>query len=315
MTHYIFLRIAWMKYYKGVTENDIPSGAGWYVDIYRDGGEVYNFYPIGNYYYGYARIQDGRNLKIEKVGALKYAPNVENVTIILFAKNPDTGGQYIVGWYKHATLYREVQQLQNREFDSKSYLCKAKITDGYLLPVEDRIYEVVGPGQTNAWYPAEHKKSDFFYKLKAYIENPSAYIKNKRRHTDERRAWQPDIEKRKQIEIAAMSTVAEYFELRNYIVTYKHNEKLGWDLEAVLEKKTLQLEVKGLAGEFECIELTPNEYANCKRSSYRICVVSNALNEGNRKLDIFYYENGLWISKDNKIIAPKEIISARFTQK
>ena len=46
MPRNIFLRTAWMKRYQGVNENDIPVGAGWYVNENADGGEVYNFLPI-----------------------------------------------------------------------------------------------------------------------------------------------------------------------------------------------------------------------------------------------------------------------------
>ena len=42
----IFLRIAWMIRYQGVTAKDSPSGAGHFVDENLDGGEVMNFLPV-----------------------------------------------------------------------------------------------------------------------------------------------------------------------------------------------------------------------------------------------------------------------------
>jgi hypothetical protein len=58
MPRYIFLRTAWMEFYKGRTQKDLPIGAGSYVSKNSDGGEVYNFFPIRGKYYGFARIQE-----------------------------------------------------------------------------------------------------------------------------------------------------------------------------------------------------------------------------------------------------------------
>lgn len=110
-----------------------------------------------------------------------------------------------------------------------------------------------------------------------------------------------------------MDTVANYFAARRYRVEYKHEENLGWDLEATLNNQTLLLEVKGLSGDFATVDFTPNEYLNTKRNRkhYRICVVSNALNT-NKKLDIYYWDNNNWISNENKILQVREIVSAKF---
>jgi len=35
-----------MKYYKGVSDQDIPMNGGSYVTEHKGGGEVYNFCPI-----------------------------------------------------------------------------------------------------------------------------------------------------------------------------------------------------------------------------------------------------------------------------
>src|SRR5690606_36216174 len=107
----IFLRIAWMNEYRGVKRSDIPTGAGSYVEENADGGEVCNFLPISGKYYGYARIQGNRSLRLENLGAEMEDASISGILIVLFAKNPETGGHYIVGWYDNATLYREIQML------------------------------------------------------------------------------------------------------------------------------------------------------------------------------------------------------------
>lgn len=308
MNHYIFLRIAWMKHYKGVTIDDIPRGAGSYVDEYEDGGEVYNFYPNRGSYYGYARVSRGRSLDLAHFGADEQDEFIDDITIVLFARNPETGGQFIVGWYKKARLYRSVQSGNNKDYNFKTL-----VKNGTLVKHTNRIFPVEGPGQTNVWYPKYYKDSQFFKTLAAYINNPGSYKPKRKKRKKVSGGWQMDAEKRKKVEIAAMDAVAAYFEDRNYEVAYREKENLGWDLEAYLGNQTLLLEVKGLSNDFSCVDFTPNEYqkSKAKKNNYRICVLSNALSK-NKKLDIFYWEKNGWISNENKSLKAQEIISARF---
>lgn len=312
---YIFLRTAWMNHYKGVTDSDIPTGAGSYVEENQDGGEVNNFYPVKGFFYGYARIQNGRNLRIEKLGAEIGSDFLDDVTVVLFAKNPETGGQYIVGWYRNARLFREIQYLTNRVFQDKPYMVKGSVEKSFLVPTDERVKEVNGPGQTNAWYPEEYMPNQYFDDLESYMNDPLNYI-NRRGKRKSRKGvpWQKDIDLRKKVETEAMNAVYDYFIDRAYEVTYCHTENIGWDMEAISGKQTLLLEVKGLSGEFNTIELTANEYLGSKRNRkhYRICIVSNALNPEKQKLRIFYSENGRYVNKDNEELQLTEMTSARF---
>jgi len=297
-----------MKHYRGVTEDDIPKGAGSYVKENEDGGEVLNFYPVRGSYYGYARVSRGRSLDLGHFGANEEEEFMDNITIILFARNPETGGQFIVGWYKKARLFRSVQLTNNLEFNFKT-----AVKNGFLVPHTDRTFLVEGPGQTNVWYPKYYMNAQYFKKLESYINNPEGFKTKRGKKKRGRSGWQMDAEKRKKVEIAAMDAVAQYFEDRNYEVVYREKENLGWDLEAYLGTQTLLLEVKGLSNDFSCVEFTPNEYkhSKSKKKNYRICVLDNALNK-NKKLHIFYWENEGWISNDNDTLWAEKIISARF---
>jgi len=313
----IFLRIAWMKEYKGVTKNDIPTGAGTHVQIHKDGGEVCNFLPIGTKYLGYARIQKGRNLRIERLGADKNATSINNVTVVFFAKNPDTGGQYIVGWYKHAVLHKSTRMLtKNLRKDHYNYLAEAEIKNSRLIHIDERIFEIPedGPGQSNAWYVEESHPKWLKEEVQKYLADPDSYLVRRSKKSLSSRPWQQDAEMKKRVELEAMNEVSRYFELRNHKVAYRQTENLGWDLEATLEKKTLLLEVKGLSGSFNTVELTSNEFLNSKKNKlhYRICVVSYALDQAKRQLDIFYYKHGKWLSNNGGVLSVEPVYSARF---
>lgn len=315
MSRYIFLRTAWMEHYKGVKKNDIPIGAGSYVTENADGGEVYNFQPLRGKYYGYARIQKGRGLRLTRLGASTGDELIEDITVVLFGRNPETGGQRIIGWYEHATLYRDTQRLQNNKRNNHPwYVATAEVDNAYLVPEDNRLFPVPdnGPGQSNAWYVEEYDDRNYLREVQKYISNPEGYIFRKRKKGG---GWQKDAALRQKIEWAAMETVADYFESRNYRVEYRHKENLGWDLEASLGRQTLLLEVKGLSGDLMFVDFTPNEYENCYRNShYRICIVSNALNK-NLKLDIFFREKQIWTNKKGDLLLPKTRQSARFFYK
>lgn len=312
----IFLRTAWMKHYQGVSEDDIPSGAGSVVEEFKDGGEVYNFLKIKGNYYGYSHMQGGRNRNINRLGAKNSDDYITGVTVVFFAKNPETAGQYIVGWYKDATLYRKLQYARgNARKEHPEYCSVTTVENGTLIPADDRIFEIPddGPGQTNAWYVMEYSNQKYLNEVWKYLEDPNKWILRRPKRKPGS-AYQQDAELRKKIELAAMKKVSEWFSLRGYQIDEVDKENLGWDMEASKGNQTLLLEIKGLRNSLKMVELTPNEYKNSKtnRKHYRICIVSNALSEAGQTLDIFFYANNRWRTNDGKTLQPKELVSARF---
>lgn len=303
MNPIIFLRTAWMIEYQGVTKNDKPNGAGSFVKENQNGGEVCNFLNINSKYYGFARVRKGNNLRIERLGANKNEDYIDNVIVVFFATNPITGGQFVVGWYDNARLYRQVQPLQkNQRKGHPFYLAVATEGNQKLIKVTDRKFEIPddGPGQTNVWYVTEYKKAEqFLRQFFLYKANPLAYKYRKQKPLPKSkggRGWLIDAEKRKRIEVAAMSATKDYFETRGYLVKYVHNEKLGWDIEVQKGKNILLLEVKGTSNSIATVILTPNEYKHSKlKSNFRVCILENALNINSRMLHICK------LSQDKKI--------------
>jgi hypothetical protein len=313
----VFLRIAEMDDYRGTKSSDIPRGAGSYVDENGTGGEVRNFLPIKGKFYGYARIQKNGQIHIERLGADKKADKIDNITIVFFSRNHKYGGgQYIVGWYKNATLYRSVQQLPIKfGHKHKVYNSEVKISNAKLIHKDERTFQIPkdGPGQYNVWYVEEFGNKKYLKDVLAYIKSPSTYY---RKHTNKGRsgrAWQKDIEIRKKVENAAMNAVAEHFAARKFNVTYVHRENLGWDLEASNGRAKLLLEVKGLSGPFESIELTHNEFEKAQRyhKNYRLCIVSHALTSSKKKLLVFYQKNKIWQTSENYQLSIQKLVSAR----
>ena len=184
----LFCNIAWMDYYKGnLNGEDVPQNGGAYVVINGAANEEYNFcpctltegsgYPEGEYCLGSVETKstNGKTvnqLKIERISgceALTNEDEAEDVLVVYCALYPDSVSKetYVVGWYKHATVYRYYYDMGFTEPDGstvyQSYNAIAKKEDCVLLPRPSRrktCWRVpragkgvsYGFGQSNVWY-------------------------------------------------------------------------------------------------------------------------------------------------------------------
>lgn len=123
----LFCKIVHMKYYKGkydndAYENDIPWGYNEFTKTTGRASEECNFLPqlatdgeeycFGTVYPKSTNGDDVNEIHIENIVGcrnLKDEDFVDDVLVVWFAPNPypdDKASIYVVGWYKHATVYR-----------------------------------------------------------------------------------------------------------------------------------------------------------------------------------------------------------------
>lgn len=167
----LFCNITWLDYYKGVSEEDRPKYGGSWVKDNLDAHEAYNFEAIKfngdetEYCLGFVETkstngQDRNQLHIEKIlgcGSYKNKDSVDDILVIWCAKDNCVDFTSVVGWYKHATVYRYHQDI---DFDS-GYVqaCNviAKAEDCVLLPKGIRH-------KKSLWYvPRKGKKNGLSY--------------------------------------------------------------------------------------------------------------------------------------------------------
>ena len=112
-----------------------------------------------------------------------------------------------------------------------------------------------------------------------------------------------------------MEKVVNYFSTRGYRCVYVHKENKGWDIEIFKGKRVLQIEVKGTQSELKSVELTPNEYKMMKsmKSTYRICIVSHALDSKKQAMNTFYFDENFLVSDNMNKLRIDELVSARLT--
>ena len=196
----LFCNIAWMKEYRGNEDgNDTPLNGGSYVDETGDAHEKYNFFPIhfegdeDSYCLGFFETKshngkDVNQMHIENIAGCEFCKkeeSVEDVLVVYCTKHPAHNFTTVVGWYKHATVFRHYQEIEFGEGDFQSYNAIAKTKDCVLLPTSARSkilqWKVprktggcaYGFGRANVWYASEDDK-----RLKEFLERLSSQIES-----------------------------------------------------------------------------------------------------------------------------------------
>ena len=175
----VFCEVAWMKHYRGVTEEDQPMNGGKYVEENGEGGEVFNFKQFNRKCYGYV-MHYGDELHIERYDkTLKNHSEAADMTVVWVAS--DGRGCKIVGWYEHAAMYREWQQYLATDFKYYDYNFTAEDKNCFLIPEKDRKFVVPrapqagkgkGMGQSQVWYAdSEYAQEELIPKVLEYLNS------------------------------------------------------------------------------------------------------------------------------------------------
>lgn len=309
----LFLNTGWMTAYQGLASGDTIHGGGTFVWEQGFGHEMFNFQKSNGRVYGYAH---STGIKLERIGGNKTDDKIDGVLVVWLATHP-MGGSFVVGWYRNATIYRKCQPAppaSSRTYDGKEfeYFVTVAASDATLLAPDDRTYPIKRQvkgwlGQYNVWYadnPREHRE---------LRRNILKYVKTRRPPRGAKQARQPDPVLRCRVEEAAMTVTVNYYSALGYAVDRRDKDNLGWDLDATLGKRELQLEVKGLSGSVTCVELTPNEYAQMQRlrHTYRICIVTDTLTNPRLAVFAFNAESGQWEDGDGRPLRIQEKVAAR----
>lgn len=298
----LFANIGWMINYNGQNQSDQILGGGSYSDA--DKHEAFNFQDLNGKCYGYVQAKyDTINLSRIDSSVEDWGQKVEDVLVIWFATNPIVGGSWVVGWYKHATVFREYQKSNATQRNRYGYYVLAKSTDCTLLPVDDRVKQIPRqvknyPGRSNIWYADSNDVKVFISEIVSYVESYKSRLKKHRKPL-------PTIssDARAKVEQAAIKAVWNLYEQRGYKIKDVQSENYGWDLEATNGRHKLYLEVKGQGNHDPYIHISRNEYEQMinYKDMYRLCVVMDSLNEVDIYVFLPQYEDK-WVCEDDDSI-------------
>lgn len=122
---------------------------------------------------------------IEGCAALKDEPFVEDVLVVWCATRQQKDIT-VVGWYKHATVWRDLQgfivEYEDGTEEERCFNIRAKASDCVLLPEGERnrakwsipsarYTRAYGFGQSMVWYPVEEEAKPYLAKLLDSIDS------------------------------------------------------------------------------------------------------------------------------------------------
>ena len=189
----VFFKISSMKYYKGHCDDDVPYNGGSFVAENGYGHEELNFLPIQLndeeeiQCLGFVEPKSNRGKRntfhLERINgckSMKNEPLVEDVLVVWCATR--TGNETtIVGWYKHATVFKNLQSwiLEHEDgAEEREYNVISSVQNCTLLPVNERdrnIWRIQFPGQkfgqSMVWYPSLEDDEEYINAIVDAIEN------------------------------------------------------------------------------------------------------------------------------------------------
>lgn len=178
----LFCYIGWMKNYDGIGGDSIERGGSNIKQ--KNDWEVCNFTQSHEYVYGYLRLSG--KIRIERLGAKKDDEKIDGITVVWLA-SPKSGGAAVVGWYKNATIFRDLQKqkhpsLKHRENEISVFRIKALFEDAFLLPSHERnliIPRLVkgGVGRSSIWYANYPESEGHVTKVKNLIASYDEHIR------------------------------------------------------------------------------------------------------------------------------------------
>lgn len=316
----LFARVGWMRWYKGVQADDPrPIGGGAYNET-ELGHEAFNFLPLENRYLGYFQPQlqpqerqaaNPSSIHLERIEPAFAGSKLEHVLVIFVARNPDEGGQYIVGWYRDATVYRYEQPSSLKAREEIGYFLETAAVDdrGMLLPLGRRTFQIPGTvkggfGQANICYTHDdhgNLKNNSAWMVDA-VEFAESY-KHENAAINPESATDQDIADvveasieggagyqsnpliRKAIEKYAMDWAERQLHEKKLKPKDKHKTE-SYDFLCSSRGKDLFVEVKGTQSDGTCISLTPNEVAHAKKypNSALFIVYGVTVKDGSRPI-------------------------------
>ena len=181
----IYFRIGWMGSYRGcLKEKPLKGGA---YNKNNIGHEAYNYLGLNGKYYGYVEPGINKSIHIERLGASKNENSIDDILVVWIASHPNLGGQYVIGWYKDAVIYRTMQQVPEdvmsiRELKTHNsyYVYSEKVT---LIEEKHRTFYIKGMGHSNIWYGNEEINKSIVDYIEKYDENLDDRIYNIEKNT------------------------------------------------------------------------------------------------------------------------------------
>lgn len=314
----LFARVGWMRWYRGVSADDPrPIGGGAFTKKSL-GKERFNFLRIGNHAFGYfqpqlqpkARRKDNpSSIHLEKIQLGSKRSNLlKDVLVIFVARKPKTGGQFVVGWYKNATVHRHLKPSSEELRQNVGYFVESDWKDAVLVPEHMRDFPIPsgkgGLGTANICYLVDRngKPKDaswtreaaqyaLNYKRENAAQNPETASDQEIEEMvvadiESSAGYQSDPIIRKAVEEYAMSWAKKRLSAMGLKPRDMHKTE-SYDFLCEHNGTNLFVEIKGTQTPGVCVFLTPNEVKHAQKNQNSALFVVYGINvKGKRNPEI-----------------------------
>jgi hypothetical protein len=284
-----------MKYFDA-RDDDPPHGNHGWVTAGNIPHERKNFLPMEDgRYLGFVQVK-GAKINIDRLGADRDDDHVSGITVIWCAQHIDGRGIVVTGWYRNATVYRELQEAPKQWIHTdgvSSFRIAAPIADSQLVDASLRDF-VVQPtgtpkskgvfGMSDLAY-VEERDSNLVGRLQAYLDRQVQAAEIIARGGGFA-GGEVDPEQNSRVEQAAVNFVESHYVAKGWSVKDVSEKNLGWDVECRRGGKVLCIEIKGRTQSHPVpVALSRNERKEFERAAsssvwaerYRLAVVHDAL--------------------------------------
>lgn len=182
-----YCRIGWMSSYRGCSTEKPLNGGSYNKD--NIGHEVHNYLGYNGRYYGFVEPGVNSSIHVERLGAEKNDDSVDNILVVWVSSNPNTNGQFIIGWYKDATVYRKLQNVPEDAMSIRElkthYFYDVYSEKVALLEEKDRTFQIKGMGHSNIWYGNEEVDKTVMAYIDSYDQKSDYRILTIEKDTEE----------------------------------------------------------------------------------------------------------------------------------
>jgi hypothetical protein len=149
MALFLFVRVGWMRWYRGPQPDDLKPIGGGRHNVRSIGHEVFNFLAIDGRVRAHClpvlrpheRAQKSPpSVRLERIQSGYSGDALGGVLAVFVATHPKLGSQRIIGWYRNATVYRHERLSTAKERNSFPYSIETLAQEAVLVPEARRSF-------------------------------------------------------------------------------------------------------------------------------------------------------------------------------
>lgn len=167
---FIIFKLDFFNNYNGLEDSSLNIYEKFYQEKKSNNPQIYNFQDYNNFCYGYASLKPG----VVNLSNINFTNDnsklLTNSLVVWVYENNKK--YYIVGWYKNASVYNFLQRKISYPSVGRDlyFNVKAKSENCYLLPMENRTFNINIPFKEDNNFYIGNKNESLYSDIKNFID-------------------------------------------------------------------------------------------------------------------------------------------------